>query len=173
MDVELNHSLHKYSGMILRVCHMYAGHHVELPALYGCMNTACYTLSNRVRIPDLFPVQQLSALNFTISLIRPPPQIKNNHLESFPPSSLPCICNRRKMEWFAVLSWYRFYEQCFDIMPKGKLSQLNQIRVAKKVNKKHWKLLFSLSLDAMKGLWHYSIRCCQCYMMHKIFGLFE
>ena len=85
-DVELNRSLHKYNGMILHVCHMYAGHNMELPALYGYMNTSCYTFSNRVRIPDQFPVQQLSALNFIISLIRPPPQIKNNHLESFPPA---------------------------------------------------------------------------------------
>lgn len=39
-------------------------------------------IQHRVGIPDLVPVQQLSALSFTISLIRPS-QIKNNHLELF------------------------------------------------------------------------------------------
>lgn len=39
-------------------------------------------LQHRVKIPDLFPVQQLNSLNL-ISLIRLP-QKKKNHLELFP-----------------------------------------------------------------------------------------
>lgn len=53
-------------------------------------------LQHRVKIPDLFPVQQLNSLNL-ISLIRLPQKKKKIIWSSFP-NSLPCIWNRRKME---------------------------------------------------------------------------
>lgn len=53
-DVELNCSPCKHSGIILHMSHGHITLHTQ----------------HRVSIPDLFPVQQLSALNFIIYLIR-------------------------------------------------------------------------------------------------------
>lgn len=64
------------------------------PYLIGCTNTSCYTFSTR--IPDLFPVQQLGALNFIISWMRLS-QIQS--IRSSFPSPPRCICNTRRTGW--------------------------------------------------------------------------
>lgn len=113
-DVELHCSLCKYSGVTL---HIHAHVHITLHT------------QHRVSIPDLFPVQSFSALNFIISLIRLS-QIKKkkNQWSSFP-SSLRCICNRRKMEWICSI---KLMEVLWTVLyAKGKTVPIKLNRVAK------------------------------------------
>lgn len=116
-DVELHCSLCKYSGVTL---HKHAHVHITLHT------------QHRVSIPDLFPVQQLSAVNFIISLIRLS-QIKKKIMWSSFPSSLRCICNRRKMEWICSI---KLMEVLWTVLyAKGKTVPIKLNRVAKKKKK--------------------------------------
>lgn len=77
-------------------------------------------LQHRVKIPDLFPVQQLNSLNL-ISLIRLP-QKKKKSFGAPSPTLYHAFGTGGRWNEFVVFRW-RFYEQCF--MPKRKLFQLN------------------------------------------------
>lgn len=85
-QVQWNHRAH-----VTHVCRSSCG----APCLMWLYEHIMLHIQHRVRILDLFPVQQPSALNFITSLIRP--SEINNLLESFP-SSLSCICNRMTVE---------------------------------------------------------------------------
>lgn len=88
-DVELHCSLCKYSGVTL---HIHAHVHITLHT------------QHRVSIPDLFPVQSFSALNFIISLIRLS-QIKKKKISgALSPALYDVFATGGKWNEFAVLS---------------------------------------------------------------------
>lgn len=68
----------------------------EAPCLMGLYEHIMLHIQHRVRIPDLFPVQQLY-------LIRPS-QIENNHLEFYPSSQPVASVAGGRWNGFTVLS---------------------------------------------------------------------
>lgn len=91
-DVELNCSPCKHSGIILHMSHGHITLHTQ----------------HRVSIPDLFPVQQLSALNFIIYLIRLSEIKKKKVIWSSFPTLYHAFATGGKWNEFVVLSCWRF-----------------------------------------------------------------